>query len=296
MIFRPLLVFLLIGCLLWGGERLLNISLSKQEPLGTIVISPADLESKDAAPFELQLNYLVAQRLLAMEALRLGIHRNDPVVAQRLGQNLHFLYRQAQGTEALQEKMLVDDPVVRRRLQERMEALLLSQDTQAAVSEERLKSFYSNHLDSYRAGKRYRLSHQLIRSDENVNPGSSDASAISFTGPQQALSEANLTRLFPAELVSGIINTVEAGKELAHNTAQGAHKIRIEAILPGEPLSFNHIRARVLADFQEYRLAQLRQDYVRDMLPFYRVVLPEDDQDRSASVVDRYGHTVRDDS
>lgn len=157
---RPVVHFLLLGALLHVGERLWDA----QRGFAPITVSAEQRErlrrdwrtetgrwptSPELAASEQR--WLDEEVLLA-EALRLQLDHRDPVVRQRLLNNLRFAFTD----EVMDEEALLDqaqalhmpeqDLVVRRRLIQLMERRLLDD---ARVDEAALRDYVARHPDRY---------------------------------------------------------------------------------------------------------------------------------------------------
>ncbi|MDP3856409.1 MAG: peptidylprolyl isomerase [Stagnimonas sp.] len=159
----PALHFLLLGALLHGGEQWWQ---ARQLP-EPIVVSADDRARlrrdwraetgrwPTAAELAASEQRWLDEEVLLAEALRLGLDRSDPVVRQRLLQNLRF----ALVDEVIDEPALLDqaqalrmpeqDLVVRRRLIQRMEQRLL-QDVR--IDEAELRRYVARHAGRYAGG------------------------------------------------------------------------------------------------------------------------------------------------
>ena len=111
---------------------------------------------------------MLDERLLFREALRLGLHRADPVVLRRLRQDVVFLGIQAPAGEqiqtALDMQLYQGDEVIRRRLIERMRAI--ARGPSPVPDDATLRQRYAQQAERWQAPPRFSLSHVYLRAGE----------------------------------------------------------------------------------------------------------------------------------
>ena len=156
---RHLLHFIALGALLFGADR----NLARPRPIAM----PAERVTERAAAFTRATGSAPGARLrallerdafdeevLAREARRLGLDRDDAVVRERLVSNMRFalggnaapehLYR-----EALALGMDTSDAWVRRRLAARMTARLRANAARKPIDEATLRAWFDLHRNDY---------------------------------------------------------------------------------------------------------------------------------------------------
>ncbi|MDX1692291.1 MAG: peptidylprolyl isomerase [Ketobacteraceae bacterium] len=276
-ILRPLLFFLIIGVSLWSGDYLWNALRDSGEPAGQVLVSEQAVDRlkqrfykerlRQATPEELgaMIEAFVLESVLMKEALRLGIHLQDPVVAQRIEKNVAFLG--ARTEQELLDTMLANDPVIKGRLLERMQALLFSQwqaNGSESAMKQRISAYYQDNKDRYRSERRFRLDHQWQ---------TAQGATLSFVGPGQMLSLSNLEKLLPEGLVAQLDGSA-AGQTFRHAGQGGVHQVRILEIVPPSSLPLARVEARVAMDYQAFMRKQLTAAYAEEMCRFYDILLP----------------------
>jgi hypothetical protein len=156
---RHVLHFAALGALLFAADR----EFARPQPAAmpaerVIERAAAFARATGSAPDARQLALLERdafhEELLAREARRLGLDRDDAVVRERLVSNMGFvlgrdvapdrLYR-----EALALGMDTSDALVRRRLAARMTARLRADAARAPIDEATLRGWFDRHRDDY---------------------------------------------------------------------------------------------------------------------------------------------------
>jgi hypothetical protein len=106
---EPLLQFVVIGLLLFAGDRALNPGSERSRDSGRIEVTDSDLRQLEVAwtaqwrrpPTPEEMHNLVAARvreeILYREALALGLDKDDTIVKRRLAQKMEFLAEDVSG-------------------------------------------------------------------------------------------------------------------------------------------------------------------------------------------------------
>lgn len=174
-VLNRLVHFLLLGSFLFG----LQLWLHEDEKPGLEPIWIAEDEAralekawtqkygKPPTPQELQgmLQHQVDEEILFREALRAGLHLQDPVVERRLDMNMEFV--DIEGTLSPEERlqrayelgMHETDVVVRRRLAQRVQIQLRDNAHVPEPSPEEIKEFIAAHRDEFEVPRYVRFSH-----------------------------------------------------------------------------------------------------------------------------------------
>ena len=192
MLRSPLTHFLFAGIALFAARAFWNPQpeLSVLEiPRSEINLSIKDFEDgvgRPASTAERQAieNQVVENALWLEQAWALGLHEVDPVVRQRLLQNMRFLDSETKLPEAeLLEQaislgMAKSDPVIKRRLIERVQALLQAGVRAKQPGDEALRSHYQENFDRWRTPSRLDFSHVYFSRDRRRSGTQEDAAAL----------------------------------------------------------------------------------------------------------------------
>jgi hypothetical protein len=126
----------------------------------------------------------IDDRVLELEARRLGVHRSDPVVQRRLLRNMSFLEA---GSERPDEDLLAEayalrmdetDLVVRRRLVQKMKLDVFAAARAAEPTEAELADYLERHAERFTQPARVRLSHVFLSRDRRGARLEADAEAL----------------------------------------------------------------------------------------------------------------------
>jgi len=188
----PLLHFIVLGGLLFFGERLLV----DPDPEVIIHFSPTDisalekgwLERNGQAPDPALLKALVdseiRDELLLHQARSFGWHLTDGIVQRRLLQNQRFLEEdESVSDEELLERafgqgMDKTDLVVRRRLLERMRLLIAARVRATPPNDSELEAYLAQNPELFLRPERLGLSHVFLSRDSRMYSLDADASAL----------------------------------------------------------------------------------------------------------------------
>lgn len=302
---KHFLIFCLLGSFLYSGEKIVLSLLLKAETEANIVhlrqqtlqqledqFRMATGRQPTKAELEKSIQAYIDNEILIHEALKLGIHKVDPVVRQRLLLNMDFL--EQAGTEAeLVERafslnMVYTDQVVRRRLIERMEKVIASQMPNE-YSEQTLEAYWRDNEELLQQVEQWQLFHVVFdkgrfTQDEIESlhgkwlTGQLTNSALlvlannQFTQDHLWYTEKNINQLFSPELAENIIRgqQVNAGAMLPlHSSVTGFHLVQVLAKRNRSETNFNQVRAQVeqayrldqQAELISKTLEQLRSDY-----------------------------------
>jgi len=186
----------------------------------------------DDAELAALIDRAVDEEVLHREALRLGLHRADPVVGRRLVQNMRFVAADAGAgsdaallREALELDMARRDVVVRRRLIERMSALLAAAAPEPSPEESR--AFVRRHPERFSSSDKLRLSYRFEGA----------AARDATPGPVRSglFTERRLVRDFGAP-VAAKLTRLEPGRWSGpFALGDGTLHARLEERIPGQP-------------------------------------------------------------
>lgn len=289
---RPLLHFLLIGAVLfaldrwWTGEA--------ATPAAAPVVIPAERVEELTRAFAAQLGRApdeaeraaliraeVDDELLFRRALELGLHRDDPVVRNRLVQNMRFASPDAADdaealyAEALELGMDRTDVVVHRRLVQRMRLGIEAGALDPEPDEAELRAWYEAHAADFVRAPRVRIVQIFfdrereeaaraalaeLRAGADVEPVLQRGDAFLHPARQPLQSERELAGRFGAEFARRLFALPEDRWEGPLASAYGFHLVRVEERQESRQRSLDEVRgpvrSAVLAARRARRLAE----------------------------------------
>jgi hypothetical protein len=201
----PLLHFLILGALLFIGQRWFFPQV--EPPPAPITLSEESAERirrewlarsgrlPDAREWQALRREALNDELLYREALALGLHENDALVARRLIRNMRFLAegededREETGPpsrardaelyrEALALKMHESDLVVRRRLVQTMTLGVYAAARTPEPTEEELEAYLASHPDAFRVPEQVRITQVFLSGERRGSALEADAAAL----------------------------------------------------------------------------------------------------------------------
>ncbi len=248
----------------------------------------------DARQREALRQQILDESMLLEEALRLGLHRSDPVARERLLQNMRFL-----GLDETRESILLRhaeqldmhrrDPVVRRRLSQRLEArVLAAQPLQPGPGE--LEALYAEQLPQLQRPARIDLFHVFVPGDEAAAAAVlaqlraadmlPDAGAAALGRPflhghrWRGVSERELGNLLGPGFMPVLREQgLETGRWLAPvASSYGWHLVWIENHEAAQPLSFEQALPRLRAQWRAREEHERWRAYIRELRQRYVVI------------------------
>lgn len=197
---RHLAHFAILGALLFAGQRWLAPS------------QPAAAPDVRAVARD-----ITDEQLLAREARRLGLDRDDAVVRERLVSNVAFAGREdatadARYREALALGMHESDALVQRRLAALMTARIRADAARAPIDDATLRAWFDAHRDAYRQPATVRLALVCFAgegAEQRAHEASAEATARKgdpcfFGDETPLLSKAELARSYGAAFARAI--------------------------------------------------------------------------------------------
>lgn len=229
----------------------------------------------------------VDERLLAREGLRLGLHRGDPVVRQRVVRNMRFLEPDADADDdalyrrAVALGMLERDPVVQRRLAQRVRHRVAAG---VAVSEAEVRAALARSGEQQRAVvSRYDLRHVLFSADRRRDPAGDAAAVLARIADADMPADAGdpfpLGERFHAatrDTIAGRMGSAFAAAVAAApegrwigpaTTPFGAHLIRVEAVSRRAPAADRSRVVAALYDAADERALHRLLERLRERYP-----------------------------
>ena len=196
---EPVVHFFAIGALLFGLKTAALESPSRAfvgEGSPPAVISAARVAElrrdwlartgtfPDARALEALIQAEIDDEVLTLEARRLGVHRNDPVVQRRLLRNMSFLDGESERSakdlldDAYALRMDETDLVVRRRLIQKMKLDVFAVARAEEPTEAELADYLQRHVGRFTQPARVRLSHVFLSRDRRGGSLDTDAGAL----------------------------------------------------------------------------------------------------------------------
>jgi parvulin-like peptidyl-prolyl isomerase len=302
-VWRPLLLFSVLGALLFGADRAFLRTPPRPEPVRISKAQLASLESEVAALGGAQSEDALASmvqaevddELLYRKALAAGLDRDDPVVKRRLVQNLRFagadenrsdadLYQ-----EALELGLDKSDPLVRRRLVQQVRMAIEAQALSPEPTEAELRAWYAANparfeepartrfVQLYFAREHAAAASALLRelAAASSGPDSPDAQGEPFLHPaaQPPLSDQELALRFGAEFASALAALPTGSWQGPIPSAYGQHLVYVVERTPAGVAPFESVREPVRLGFLAERRARVLADELARMRHGVEVVV-----------------------
>ncbi|MCS5638585.1 MAG: peptidylprolyl isomerase [Myxococcota bacterium] len=305
----PLLHFLLLGGLLFWGER----AFLEPEPEVIIHLTDRDVaalakgwqDRNGQAPgpelLEALIDSHVRDELLLREARALGWHLTDGIVQRRLLRNQRFL----ESDEAISDSKLLErafdqemdktDLVVRRRLLERVRLLVASRVRARPPSDAELTDYLAQNAEAFRRPERVGLSHVFLSRDSRGGNLMADSEALGRKLreegilPQEAgelgdpfllshriplSSEASIGRQYGPEFAAGVLQAPQGRWSGPIRSSYGAHLVWVQERSPTLIPPLDEIRPRVEAELLREREQAELNAYTERLRNSARVILP----------------------
>lgn len=279
----PWLQFLLLGALLyWLQAQLFPAPKPAVGPLGDARVEGL-LEQWQAATgrrpqgeeLERILRAELEQDMLFQHAVSMELHRQDPVVFQRLLLNMRFLGLATEGDtdaelfeRALDLRLHLGDEVVRRRLVQVMEQLLLAANPPQPISEEAIEAAFAQRSEELRHPPRYSILQLFFDRNrqseleslvarirrENMDPevaiNLSSPFMHGYTFREQTPDQ--LGRIFGAVFVSNLLAADPLPERWLGplRSAYGWHYVWIEDVIPARPAQLEEVRPILQRDLE----------------------------------------------
>lgn len=250
----------------------------------------------DAADRETIIRRELDERILFREALRLGLHRKDPVVLKRLRQDVEFLRIPAETNEAIQTaldlQLHLGDEVIRRRLLERMRSIGRGPDPQAGEAE--LLELYASDPEHWLSPERISF-RQIFLDQANSASLPGILADLQQTGDFAAtarrhgdpflhgeefrqLSSRQLDKLFGRDFADEAMRRFRQEQTLDQlwvgplHSRYGLHLLQALAHQPAQPLQFSQVKKQVAARWRRQHQAERLLHYLEHLRGRYRVI------------------------
>jgi len=269
----PTLHFLLLGGLVFAGQRLLL---------------PDGAQSSSAAAAAVEQPS--TEELLLRDAIALGLDRSDPLVRHRLARLGESVVTDGDTDGASLERearrlgLDRSDPVVRRRLVHAMELALSRVDQSEWPDDAELRSYYERHRDRYMQPAVLQFTHVYFARDRDGIPAETAASGVLaeleslHIGPVQAAERGDpfmlghrltmtgpeLARRF-GEAFAGQLENAPVDRWLGPlQSPFGRHVVRVERRTSASAPQLDAVRGRVVHDLLAERAAERFEERLRE--------------------------------
>ena len=303
---RPWLHFLLLGILLfWLQNQLFPAPKPVVGPLGDARVEglisqwhAATGRRPQGAELERILRAELEQDMLFQHAVSMNLHRQDPVVFQRLVLNMQFLGLGAEGAtdaelfeRALDLRLHLGDEVVRRRLLQVMEQLLLATNPPQPPSAEAIAAAFAERAGELRHPPRYSILQLFF--DREREPeletlvariegaGMDPEAALQLSSPFmhgytfRAQTPDQLARIFGAVFVSNLL-AADPTPNRWHGplrSAYGWHYVWVDSVTPARPAELEEVRPILLRDLELEARKQALADAIAVLADRYELLL-----------------------
>ena len=260
---QPLLHFLVLGALLFGGYAWLNRGLPDSP--GEITVSRAEVEILHAQfarlwqrpPTKGELEGLieawVREEIFYREGMSLGLDRNDPVVRRRVAQKLEFV---ADGQGA------------------------------SPPTDEQLQAWLAAHRDRYRIAPRYTLRQVYFdparrggRIDAEITSAKAALARGGHVRGDSTMLPANLDRVaadeverqFGSDFAAALENLPVGGWHGPVRSGFGLHLVELRTRDDCREASLGEVRAAVERDFLQHQAGESKSKYYAGLRANYKV-------------------------
>jgi peptidyl-prolyl cis-trans isomerase C len=273
---EPLLQFLLIGLVLFGGYSLLRPRSEAASESNVIVLTPDDLVQMSVtslaqgrpAPTPEQMHSLielkVREEVLFREALALGLDKDDAIVKRRLAQKMEFL---AEGAAVDQ------DPS-----NETLKAWF--KDNQQRFALLPRISFHHLYFSPDQHGEQAR--DVAVKALEQVAGRPGDAKGAAALGDPFMYQDYygdrsfdEMAKLFGLSFARALVNLKPGSWQGPVESGYGWHLVFVDAVTPGRVPAFEEIEPDIKSTWIEDQRTQAKAKAYEGMHARYQVVLPE---------------------
>jgi hypothetical protein len=253
---EPLLHFVVLGGLLFGADHLMFAR--TDDPRSVVVPAQVDAdakklftESRGRAPNTEELRALrlrwLDNEVLYREGLALRVDQGDPTIRERV------IFKSLMAIEAGLKLPAIDD--------------------------QKLLKWFESQRAQYDEPARYDFQEAVLTGDNSEAAVRAFAAALNAGAPGDAKAGLRVFKGRPRDnLVQGYgpefaqaLETAPVGEWHAQSTRDGWRAMRLDAITPPKPASFESLRGVVLQDWTDATMAQLRTDAVRELSKKYTI-------------------------
>ena len=274
---EPLLQFLLIGVVLFGGYRLLNPTPDRREPAGRIELTADDLRQiriawlaqgrSELTPEQMQslVDAKVREEILYREALALGLDKGDTIVKRRMAQKMEFLF---EDVAALREPTPDDLKVWFEKNSERFRLPARA-------------TFRHLYFSPDRRGPRTRAdAAQGLEKVAGKPADSPEAMALAdrfmFQDYYADRSFDDVAKTFGPPFAQALFQITPGSWAGPIESGYGWHLVWVDALTPARVPPFDEVEPDVKTGWIEDQRAQIRQRAFEAMRARYQVVMPKD--------------------
>ncbi len=238
----------------------------------------------DPAQREALIQAALDEDILFREALRLGLHRRDPVVLRRLYQDVQFLGLEAAPADAIRTaldmQLYTGDEVIRRRLLERMRAI--GHGPAPPLDEAALRQRYQDQLARWSIPPRLSFEHRFLRDADSARPqellrrlrDGEEVSADPFLLGQRftALDRSEVAERFGQSFAERLWAQTDGLWSGPLRSPYGQHLVRISDRLPQQPRPYAEVRERLAQEWREALQAERLRAWIAQLRRRYRVL------------------------
>ncbi|MDE0885498.1 MAG: peptidylprolyl isomerase [Myxococcota bacterium] len=305
----PLLHFIVLGCLLFFGERFF----ASPSPETVIRFTPADIsaleqgwldrngQTPDPELLQALIDSEIRDELLLQQARSFGWHLTDGIVHRRLLQNQRFLEEDESISDeellerAFEQRMDQTDLVVRRRLLERMRLLIAAGVRAKPPGDPELESYLAANPALFRRPERVGLSHVFLSRDSRKEDLSADSLALAeklrseTIPPEQAnewgdpfllshhiplSSESSIGRQYGPQFAARALEVPVGRWSDPIPSSYGSHIVWVHERSPSELPALGEIRKRVENEWLREREQQALKDHIEALRARAEIILP----------------------
>lgn len=302
----------LVRLLIFSGIGLVLVGLQHRgdNALTVITINQVDANTSQQSQDNAALQPLIDEAILFEEGLRLGLAESDPIVFNRLHQNMVFLQYgddfEAMYQQAMAMGMLRKDIVIRRRVIQLTKQWIRNQfplesEHNLSPTDQQLQRYIQQHAHEFRTPVRYSFE-QLF-----IDPRGLNEKALSqrFTTVRQRLAQSNENKtpalnegladptLLPLRfrlatrqtiqqrLGPTFLQQLDTGADSRNRwqgpvqSSYGFHFVRIEAIREARLPPLENVYNRAYLGWQQQNKAQLLQHYLANARQHYDIIIEE---------------------
>ncbi|WP_431014870.1 peptidyl-prolyl cis-trans isomerase [Bradyrhizobium pachyrhizi] len=273
---EPLVQFLLIGLILFGGYSILHPKSEDTSGSNRIVLTPDDLVQMTVAwraqgrppptPEQMQnlIELKIREEVLFREATALGLDKDDTIVKRRLAQKMEFLVEGAS---------IDTDPST-----DTLRAWF--KDNQQRFALLPRVSFRHLYFSSDRHGERTREA--AAKALEQVAGQTSDAKDVAAVGDPFMYQDYygdrsfdDMAKLFGLNFARALVNIKPGSWQGPVESGYGWHLIFVDSAAPRRVPAFEEIESDIKASWVADQRTQARAKAYEAMRARYQVVLPE---------------------
>jgi hypothetical protein len=257
---EPLLHFVLLGAALFGIDHLVA---GRADDPRVIIVGP-EVDKEASALFK-------------------SARGQDPSAEQLAALRQVWLDNEVLYREGLALRVDQGDTAIRERVIFKALSIVESGLTLPPADTQTLRAWFEAHREKYDEPVRYDFQEAVLTGDNNepavrafvgeLNRGGSGGEAKAGLRVFKGRPHSNLVQSYGAEFAKAL-EQLPPGEWRALNTREGWRAMRLEAVLPGKPASFDAMLGVVTQDWTDATMAEQRTAAVRALGKKYSVQLP----------------------